>query len=61
MYEKAVAQDHVDAKTSLGSMLYEGDGVNKDRERGLRLLKEAAARGGEDAQCFLKDAATVHW
>lgn len=45
----AVAQDFVPAMTYLGLYFYNGTGVAKDENRGLRLLETAAKKGNDEA------------
>lgn len=49
-YGKAAAQGHVAAKRQLGTLLLLGQGVRKDEQRGLALVREAAEKGDTDAQ-----------
>lgn len=45
----AAKQNHLQAKASLGYMLYSGRGVSANEQEGLRLLKEAADEGSPTA------------
>jgi TPR repeat protein len=47
-YEKAVAEDHMEAKFNLGRIL-----IKTDVKRGLKLIEEAAVAGDGAAEAFL--------
>lgn len=67
-YKKAAAQGHVIAYTNLGYCYIEGEGVEKDVERGVELLKKAVQGGYGYAALLLavyyqdiNEDETVHW
>ncbi len=53
MFEKAVKRDHVPSIIALGLLYYQGDLVEKDEEKSLRLLKHAAMMGSREAEIRL--------
>lgn len=55
-YLRALRFDHPRAQTLLGLAYLNGDGVERHREEGLRLLKLAADQGYTDAQYALAQA-----
>ena len=55
LYQKAVDNGHVKAKYFLSQMYFEGRGVNKDYNNGLRLLIESADSGYDKAKLLLAD------
>lgn len=51
-YCEAIKQGYIHAKWNFGSMLIDGDdGIQKNEEIGLRLIKEAA-QGGDNSACL---------
>jgi hypothetical protein len=55
-YKRAAAKRHPEATYNLAFMLILGEGVEKDVNRGLALMKTAADLGSLDAQLFIADA-----
>ena len=53
-FRKSAEQGFSAGQFSLGLCLYEGIGVEKDTSAGVRLWKEAAEQGSEDAKEHLK-------
>ena len=54
-YEKASESDHLPSIFQLGLCYYDGWGVEKNRTKGLRLIRDAAHRGFLMAAEFLED------
>ena len=55
LLKKAVAANHVQAKTLLGKFLYRGKGVDEDYERAVKLWEEAMQSGDLEANYCLGD------
>lgn len=53
LLQKAVAANHIKAKTLLGKYLYAGKGVNEDYEQAVKLWEDAVKSGDLDAKCEL--------
>jgi hypothetical protein len=49
-FRKAAEQGHIAAKASLGQQLFLGEGVQKDRQFGMALIKEGVEAGSAHAQ-----------
>ena len=52
-YTEAAAKGHTDAQFALGSMYFNGMGIQKDYSEALKWYTEAAAKGHTDAQFVL--------
>ena len=52
-YTEAAAKGHTDAQFALGSMYFNGMGIQKDYSEALKWYTEAAAKGHTDAQYML--------
>ena len=55
LLQKAVAANHIQAKTMLGKFLYSGKGIDEDYERAVKLWAETAAAGDLEAKYYLAD------
>ena len=55
LLQKAVAANHIQAKTMLGKFLYSGKGIDEDYERAVKLWEETAAAGDLEAKYYLAD------
>ena len=53
LLQKAVAANHIKAKTLLGKCLYTGKGIDKDYDRAVELWEDAVKSGDLDAKCEL--------
>lgn len=54
LYDKAAKQGHAKAQFNLGVCYIDGIGVNKNRAKGVRLLRQAYKNGISDAAEVLK-------
>ena len=61
LYQKAADEGNAYAKWRLSEAYANGDGVDFDDQEALRLLKEAAEEGCEEAQCDLAFAYMFDW
>ena len=61
LYQKAADEGNAYAKWRLSKAYANGDGVDFDEQEALRLLKEAAEEGCEEAQCDLALAYMFDW
>lgn len=61
LYQKAADEGNAYAKWRLSEAYANGDGVDFDEQEALRLLKEAAEEGCEEAQCDLALAYMFDW
>ena len=61
LYQKAADEGNAYAKWRLSKAYANGDGVDFDEQESLRLLKEAAEEGCEEAQCDLAMAYMFDW
>lgn len=53
LLQKAVAANHIKAKTLLGKYLYTGKGIDEDYDKAVELWEDAAKSGDLDAKCEL--------
>ena len=54
LFTAAADKGHPVAQYLLGVALYEGAGIKQDREKGLDLIRKAAAQGFPEAQAYLE-------
>ena len=53
LLQKAVAANHIKAKTLLGKYLYTGKGIDEDYDKAVELWEDAVKSGDLDAKCEL--------
>lgn len=54
LFESAAGKGHPDAMFGLGLMIYNGDGVQPNREKGIEWIKKAAESGSTQASDVMK-------